>query len=225
MATHAFPTKTSQTDVHNQPKAVTATLAAQRAWRGTPRAGRRACGAACADTARWPTSKSPSPAQRRASPGGTCRAPCESARRTSGGRRMTTHRLLRSSNSSRRTGTTVGSTSGHMLGRSGSTPVCGVSTVVNTTCRRSRLRASSAAPEYLAQRVRRRAWANTAATRTQGTASDSRRRAGAWPRPASLRRQARMADAATRQACQPAQRVQTCESQARAPVSKRGRRS
>lgn len=91
--------------------------------------------------------------QRLSSPGGTCRAaPCTSARCTSGGKRMTTHRLLRSSTSSRRTGTTVGSTSGQTLAKSGSTPVCGVSTVVNTTCKRSRLRASNAAPEYLAGR-------------------------------------------------------------------------
>lgn len=69
--------------------------------------------------------------------------------------RWATCRLLRSSISSRRTGTTVGSTSGQMLGMSGSTPpVCGASTVVNTTCKRSRLRVSSVAPEYLANQKR-----------------------------------------------------------------------
>ena len=59
------------------------------------------------------------------------------------------YRLLRSITSSRRTGTTEGSTSGQMLGMSGSTPVCGTSIVVNTVCNRSRLRDSSAAPVYL----------------------------------------------------------------------------
>ena len=88
--------------------------------------------------------------------GALCQAvPGACCRQREGKKRQRSHayRLLRSSTSSRRTGTTVGSTSGQMLAMSGSLPVCGPSTVVKTVCSRSRLRGSSAAPVYLVTAV------------------------------------------------------------------------
>ena len=148
--------------------ALNATRCAPRGASGTARGGRRALGGARGGTPAWQPPSRPWRAGTPPWPGDSCAAKAAhrhrvvrrgDSRRNS---RAAAHRLLRSAAASLRGGSTAGSTDGHRCFMSGGAPAWGVSAAQHTSCSRSRLYASSAAPEYLPRRVRVSGRAHTA---------------------------------------------------------------